>query len=300
MHVLADLVVAGEQAVVGVRARSPGVVVTRTEMTVASNPTGLAAHDQCEFGVRLITHHPVHDVCSGFLQAVGQFDVGFLIESGAQLDDDRDVLASVGRCYERIDDRRLVARAVQRLFDRQHLRIRRGLAQEIHYRRETLIRMVQQHVVLPDGGEQIRRQCEAFGQARREDGVLEVGPLHQVIDRREAIEIHRSGHAVGVNVMQGELALQKLHHVLRAVPRCLQSHGRAVPPMRELALEGAPQVIDFFLVDEQIAVACDPELVTTQHLDAGEQLLHERLDDAGEQHQSALRTLQRNRHDAWQ
>src|SRR5438132_5868584 len=68
--------------------------------------------------------------------------------------------------------------------------------------------------------------------------------------------------------------------------------------VHELALERAPQVVDLLLVDEQVAVAGDAELVAADHLDAGEQLVHERLDDRGEQHAVAARALCGQRHHA--
>ena len=84
--------------------------------------------------------------------------------------------------------------------------------------------------------------------------------------------------------MQRELLPQELHDVGRAVVGGLEPHRGAVAPVSELAFERAAQVVDLFLVDEQIAVARHPELVTADHLDAAEELLHEGLHDAGEEH----------------
>ncbi len=60
----------------------------------------------------------------------------------------------------------------------------------------------------------------------------------------------------------------------------LEAHCGAVAALGQFALERAPQVVDFLLVDEQVAVARDAELVATDHLHAGKQLRHELLDDA--------------------
>ena len=107
-------------------------------------------------------------------------------------------------------------------------------------------------------------------------------------------------HRVGVEAVGGELRLQELHHVLGAVAGGLQAHRRAVAAVRELALERAPQVVDFFLVDEQVAVARDAELVAADHLDAGEQLVHEGLHDGRQQHAAAAGAGARQRHHARQ
>ena len=97
----------------------------------------------------------VHDVRAGFLQAVGQLDVGFFVESRAQLDDHRDVLAGLRGGDQRVDDRRFVAGAVQRLLDGEHARISGGAAQEVEHRTEAVERVVQQHVLLADHGQQV-------------------------------------------------------------------------------------------------------------------------------------------------
>jgi hypothetical protein len=156
VHVLPDLVGAGEEAIVRVAARGARMVVARAEMAVATNAARLSPHDEDELGVRLVADHPVHHVRAGFLQAVGQLDVRFLVETRAQLDDDCHILAGVGGCHERIDYRRFVARAVERLLDREHLGVGCGLPHEIHHGRETLERVMQQHVVLADHREEVR------------------------------------------------------------------------------------------------------------------------------------------------
>ena len=129
-------------------------------------PPGFAPHDQRELGVRLVAHDAVHDVRAGFLQPVGQLDVGFLVEARAQLDDDRHVLAGVRRRDQRIDDRRIVAGAVQRLLDREHLRIGGREAHEIHHRREALEGMMQQQIVLADDREQVGVADQALAAVR--------------------------------------------------------------------------------------------------------------------------------------
>ena len=101
-------------------------------------------------GVSLVADHAVHDVRAGFLQPVGELDIGFFVEARAQLDDHGHVLAGLRGGDQRIDDRRLVAGAIQRLLDREHVRIRGRAAQEVDHRAEAVERMVQQHVVLAD------------------------------------------------------------------------------------------------------------------------------------------------------
>ena len=166
MHVVADGLIGSEQTVVGVSAGGAGMVVAGAQVAVAADPLGFAPHDQHHLGVGLVADHAVHDVRAGFLQARRQLDVRFLVEARAQFDHDRDVLAGLRRRHQRVDDVRLIAGAIQRLLDRQHHRIGRRLAQQVHHRGEALERVVQQHVALADGVEQVVRAAKAFGQSR--------------------------------------------------------------------------------------------------------------------------------------
>ena len=155
VHVLADLGITGEQAVIGITTRGARVVVAGAEVAVPSQAVGFATNDHGHLGVCLETDHTVHDVRASFLQSVRQLDVGFLVETRAQFDDDRHVLAGVRGSDQRVDDGRFVASAVQRLLDREHARIGSGTAQKIEYRPEAVERVMQQHVLLADHREQV-------------------------------------------------------------------------------------------------------------------------------------------------
>ena len=300
VHIVADCFVAGEQAVVGVAARRTGMVVAGAEVAVAAYALRFAAHDQHQLGVRLVADHAVHDVRAGFLQPRRQLDVGLFIEARAQLDDHRDVLAGLRRRHQRVDDVRLIAGAVQRLLDRQHARVGGRLAQQVHDRREALERMVQQHVALPDGVEQVVRVAEALGQPGREYRILEIRPRHQVVDGREAVEVDRPGHRIAVLRAEREMLQQEVDHCRRAVRRGLEPHRRAVAALREFALERAAQVVDFFVVDVQVAVARQAELIAAQHLHPAEQPGDEGFDDGRQRHQPLAAVGGGQRHDARQ
>jgi hypothetical protein len=81
VHVEADGLVRGQQPVVGVGARRAPVVVAGAQVAVAADAIALAPHDQRHLRVRLVADDAVHHVRAGFLQAVGQLDVGFLVEA---------------------------------------------------------------------------------------------------------------------------------------------------------------------------------------------------------------------------
>ena len=70
--------------------------------------------------------------------------------------------------------------------------------------------------------------------------------------------------------------------------------------MRQLALERAAQVVDFFIVDEQVAVAGHAELVAAEDFHSREQLGDELLDDSGQQHEALAAAVFGQRDDARQ
>ena len=100
-------------------------------MAVAADAVGFLAHDEQDLGVRLQPDEPVHDVRARLLQHAGPFDVRLLVEAGFELDERDHLLAGLGRLHERRDDAGLVATgAVQRLLDREHVGVGRGLCDE--------------------------------------------------------------------------------------------------------------------------------------------------------------------------
>ncbi len=58
--------------------------------------------------------------------------------------------------------------------------------------------------------------------------------------------------------------------------------------LRQFALDLGAQVLDFFLVDEQVAVAGDAKLVATEHLHAGKQFMHELVQDRRQEDEGIL------------
>ena len=186
--VRADLGAAGEQPEVHVQPGRLRVVVARPDVDVAAQAGALAADDERGLAVRLEPDQAVDDVRAGPLQLARPDDVGLLVEAGLDLDEDDDLLAALGGPDERLDDRRVAGRPVQRLLDRQDVRVVGGLGDEpLDGRGERLVRVVDEDVAGPDGGEDIGRLVViGRDEAGRRDGRpgrrLEVRPV-QVRDR---------------------------------------------------------------------------------------------------------------------
>ena len=133
------------------------VVVARGEVDVAADAVVLAAHDQRDLAVGLEADHAVDDVDAGLLERAGLDDVVLLVEPGLQLDEGRDLLAVLGRAGQGGDDRVVVGRAVERLLDRQDVRVVGRLLDELDDRAERLVGVMDEDVLLADRGEDVRR-----------------------------------------------------------------------------------------------------------------------------------------------
>ena len=81
----------------------------------------------------------------------------------------------------------------------------------------------------------------------------------------------------------------------RRVVRDFETHLVAEPARRQLALERAQQIVDFFFVDEQIAVARDSELIAAGDFHAGEQVADVGVHDRRQKHEVVRRLRDRRR-----
>ena len=272
VDIVADVRIGGDQAEVGVRARGAGVVVARAQVHVAAQLAAFAAHDEQHLGVRLVTDDAVDDLHAGVLQAIGEAEVGFLVEARAQLDDDGDVLAVARGLHQLFDDRRILARAIQRLLDREHVRVFGRLLDQLQHGREGIEGVVQQHVAF---GHALEHRVHVAQRARLERRVFQVGALHQVVDLDDAVEVDRPVDAIDRVLGQVEVHQQRAHDFVRALLGDLQAHRAQVTAADEFVAQGEREVFDFFLVDDQLGVARDAELVRALHLHAREQLVDE-------------------------
>src|SRR5579859_4201820 len=75
--------------------------------------------------------------------------------------------------------------------------------------------------------------------------------------------------------------------------RGLEANGIAISARGQFALHGPQQIVDFFLLDEQVAVAGDTELVAAAHAHAVEEPRNEGLHDGSQEHEVAASKLVR-------
>ena len=141
---------------------------------------------------------PIHDLHAGAFEIARPADIGLLVEARLQLDHRGHRFAGFGRFGERPDDRRIGRGAVERLLDRDDVGIARGLLQEIHHHVEGFEGVVNDEILLPDGGEAVAAMvAHALGIARRVGHEFEVGPvetrqLRHLVERQHAVDLENA------------------------------------------------------------------------------------------------------------
>ena len=240
-------------------------------MAVAAKLLALAPDHHRNLGVGLPVDEAIDDLHPGAFERIGPQDILFFVETGFQFHHGGYGLARLRRVDQRADDRRLLARAIERLLDRHHIGIDRRLFEEGDDDVERLIGMVDDNVLGPDRGEAITAIfADAFGEARRIGLEFEVGPVlvndaGQVADADKSLDL-------------GDDRLMPLDHVLqhfldRFGDTLFDFHAdhAATAAALDRAAEVADQILGLFL-DFDVAVADDAEHAAVAHLIAGEEI----------------------------
>ena len=223
--------VGGEQRQVGVDLGRDRVIVAGAEVAVGAQAIALAAHHQRELGVGLVLDEAEDDVDAGALQVAGPLQIGLLVEPGLDLDQGGDVLAVLGRLDQGGDDRAVLGGAVEGLLDGQHIGVARRLADELHHHVEALEGVVDQDVLLADGGEAVAAVvADAFGEARLERRELQVravggDQLGELVQAQQAVD-QDDVLRLGVQAFEDEFAQVFGHRGLDLDP-----HHRAQPAL---------------------------------------------------------------------
>ena len=216
----------------------------------------------------------IHHLHPRSLELRGPLEVLLFLEPRLELDHRSHRFARLGGIAQRADHRSLLARAVQRLLDRQHIGIAGSLAQERQHHVERFIRVVDDDVFFADRGEAIAIVfAHPFGKPRRvrlelQRGQIDVDDLGKVGDPQQAIGFadHRIVAAQFARDQAGQLGRDRAFGLEPDHPATTAAFDRAA--------EIADEVFGFFL-DLDVAVAHHPERGRTDHLEPGEQRLAE-------------------------
>ena len=204
-----QVLVGRQQAEVRVQLGGRGMIVAGAQVGIEAQRAFLAADDERHLGVRLQAHDAVDHLRTRLFQLVGPVDIGFFVETRHQLHDDGHFLAHLRRRDERLHQVRIHAGTVDRLLDGHDGRVVGGAADEVDDRLERLIGMVQQDVVLVQGGKDV--VADGFmGQAGEERREAQLGLLDVVDHFRQAHEVHGTVDAVEAALIQAELVEQEL------------------------------------------------------------------------------------------
>ena len=139
---------------------------------------------------------------------------------------------------------------------------------------------MQQDVALGDRLEQAALVDEGRQRALLELRELQIGPFDLIVDCVDPVHVDRAGQAIHVRFVELEIVHQVIGDRFRAGIGDFDAHRAREAAPAQFVAQREREVLDIFLVDEQLAVAGDAELVGAGHAHAGEQLVDELVQDA--------------------
>ena len=252
--------VGGEMADVGVQARGARVVVAGGQMHIAAHDTALAAGDQQHLGVGFKAHHAVDHLGTDGLQHLGPVDIRFLVKAGLQLDNDHHLFAPAHRLPQQIHHLRIGPGAVNRLLDRQHLRVVHGFAQELQKQVKAFKGLMDQHVAFLQAGKHGRRFTQPVQALRLVDRETQARPFSQINQLAQAHQIDRALGVVRGAGRQIELLQQEFAQGLGTFGRHLQAHRLPEIAVYQPLAQSGTQVVHIVFVHGQVRIAGHPEL----------------------------------------
>src|SRR5690606_9948366 len=95
------------QTIIGIDSRIAGVIITGAQMHITHQFVIFPAHDQNHLGVSFVTDNAVDHDRTRFLQYIGDFNIGFLIETRTQFNDCGDFLAITSSFSQHLDNFRI-------------------------------------------------------------------------------------------------------------------------------------------------------------------------------------------------
>ena len=299
-RVCAELLVAGEQAEVGINFRGGVVVVAGAEVQVAADAVFLAADNERDFAVGLEAGQTVNDVAAGLFELLCPVDVVFFVKARFQLDKHRDLFAVFGGFDERRDDGRVAADAVERLLNGEYVFVFCGLCDELHDTVECLIWMVNKAVALTDGPENIGVAEEiARGCGGTNGRKAEFFAARDIRKFREEREVNGSLHLVDAAFIDVQRFYEKFAGIFIGVLQELQAHGTAALTTLDGLFNLIHKVVRF-LVNGEVGVARDAERAHGFNLVQLEKLLKIIGDDVLEQDEAACVAVCGQLRKAWQ
>ncbi|PAV67574.1 hypothetical protein WR25_22199 [Diploscapter pachys] len=215
--------------------------------------------------------------------------------SASLLDHRRHRFARLRRGDQRVDDGRLLAGAVQRLLDRDDVRVCRRLLQEGEHHIKGFVRVVDDDVLRPDRRETIAAEfADALGKARHERQEFEVRPV--LVDYHVEVADAEQVAAFGDDrIRPAQFVAQHVGQRIGHARFQLQPDHAAATAALDRIGEVADEILGLF-IDLDIAVAQHAERRSTDQRVSGKQHIGEALEQRLDRH--IARNLARQAYEA--
>ena len=148
--ILSELPVSGNQTEVCILPRGRFVVVAGSDLGDKLHLIALLAGDDQQLGMHLILSKPIGQIDPRFLQPPGPDDIIFLIEPGAQFNDDMDLLAVFSGLDECRHHLALTRNPIEGHLDAQDTFVRSRLEKQVNKRLHRFEGIGQQHIMILD------------------------------------------------------------------------------------------------------------------------------------------------------
>ena len=255
------------------------MIIAGSEMGVGADRPAFATHDHRNLGVGLPLYETVDHLHPGPLEPARPEKILLLVEARLQLDHCGDRFARFRRRHQRIDDRRLLSGAIQRLLDRHDIGIVRRLVEVGDHCVEAFVRVMDDEVLGADGGKDVAIMLQdALGEPRGVGWKLE---RRQVgLDQLRQVRDADQPAAFGDQRRPGPRAFaHQRFDIGRGVVVEFDPDHAPPPPPLDRRSEVAHQILGL-VVDLDVTVAKNPESAVGDLGEAGKKLV-EVGDDRG-------------------
>ena len=282
--ILAESLVGGDEAEIGVELGRLLVVVARAELRDVLHALGRAPRYAADLGMHLVVVEAVDYMAPGLLEALRPFDVVALVEPCAQLEQRHHLLAVFGGSDKRLGKLRLAGQTVQGNLNGYDVGVDGRFLQQLHERVHGLVGIRQQDVALAYLVHYAPRALELGRPGRREGRVGQLRALllgKMVAQAPGEAEVQRDDGVVHLAALQAEL-LQ--HHLLdhrRQRALAFQAHRRQACALLQQALHVLAVVFVLLvarLVCVDVGVARNADHVGVLNLVHREDFRREHLD----------------------
>ena len=223
--------------------------------------------------MRLEAHQAVNYMAAGLFQAPRPQDVVFLIKACLKLHQHRHLLAIFGCTRQGCNNGTIAAYTVQRLLNRQHLRVIRRSAHQLNNGVKAFVRVVQKNVTCADSGKQITviRQLQ---RTLRHKWLVQPRPHPGHTDKlKEAGRVQRAVNLVNLHVRNIQVFFQKSFYPAVVGFEQLQTHRRTTLALAQRFFYLLQQVDAVLLVQLQVAVTRYAEGNHVQNMAALKQII---------------------------